>query len=99
MAAKASDNPRDLGSLAEAFIYDKAGIIYPRSRESPESDPKAIATKIAEREFEVLCALNFDLAVDLAFGMLPTIKHHFWHRFADLTAETRSCSSRKLRRS
>jgi hypothetical protein len=30
LAAKVTDNPRDLGSVAQAFIFDKSGIIYPR---------------------------------------------------------------------
>lgn len=78
LAAKVTDNPRDLGSVAQAFIFDKSGIIY------PQSDPKVISGKITEKEFEILCTLNFDLTVDLAFGMLPPIKHHFWHRDAEL---------------
>jgi len=78
LAAKVTDNPRDLGSVAQAFIFDKSGIIY------PQSDPKVISGKIAEKEFEILCTLNFDLTVELAFGMLPPIKHHFWHRDAEL---------------
>lgn len=78
IAAKVDDNPRDLGSLAQAFVYDKLGIVY------PQSDPKVIAAKIAEKEFEVLCAINFDLRVELAFTQLPQLKHHFWHRDAEL---------------
>lgn len=52
----------------------------PVSSTYAESDPKVISGKIAEKEFEILCTLNFDLTVELAFGMLPPIKHHFWHR-------------------
>ena len=31
LAAKALDHPRDAGSLAQAFVFDRVGLLYPRT--------------------------------------------------------------------
>lgn len=49
-------------------------------RGQTESDSALIAGRIAQREFDILCALNFDLKVQLAFDMLPQLRPHFWNR-------------------
>lgn len=66
-------------------------------RGQTEADPTSIASKIAQREFDVLCTINFDLNVQLAFEVLPRLRPHFWNRLHRINPDRRRAFSKRQR--